>query len=408
MMLSTRISLGLALALVLAGCGGGGGSAPAPTPVVPFLPATFQPATVALGQTSFTSAAVNAGGLDDGTLANPTAILEAGGRTWVADTANNRVLAYAGVPSTNGQAALFALGQADVFSNAPATTPTGMSQPVGLAFGGGRLYVSEFVNNRVLIFDSLPGASGVAANAALGQGDLSSAIPGTTQARLASPVGIHAGGGRLVLADSGNHRVLVWNGLPSQNGTNADLVLGQSDFNSGTVNAGNPMAAPSADSMSAPYGVWTDGVRLVVADRGNNRVLVWTTFPTVNGQPADLVLGQMDFVSSAPAGGASGLRLPSDVTSNGQQLLVADGDNHRVLLWEAFPTMNAAPADRVLGQSTFTNVAPNDDDQDLAIDPTPSIRTLNGTGGFLFADLVGPRLWVGDFRNNRVLRFDTQ
>ena len=401
-----RSALLLCVAFVLAACGTGGGEAPAPVPVVPFLPTTFQPAVVALGQTSFTGGTANAGGLDDGTLANPTCAIEAGGRLWVADTGNNRVMAYAGVPSVNGQAALFALGQADVFSNTPATSPSGMSQPAGLAFAGGRLYVSEFTNNRVLIFNSLPNASGVAANAALGQGDLSSSIGGTTQARLSSPVGIHAGGGRLVLADSGNHRVLVWNGLPSQTGTNADLVLGQNDFISGDVNAGNPMAAPSADSMSAPYGVWTDGVRLVVADRGNNRVLIWTTFPTTNGQPADLVLGQPDFVTAAPASGAAGLRLPCDITSNGQQLVVADGDNHRLLVWDTFPTTTAASADRVLGQANFVNVAPNDDDQDLMTDATPSARTLNGFGGFLFARLAGSRLWVGDFRNHRVLRFD--
>ncbi|MDF1700847.1 MAG: hypothetical protein P1V36_06785 [Planctomycetota bacterium] len=403
-----RTILLLLLACGLASCGSSGDSAPQPQPqpIVPFVPATFQAASVVLGQTSFTSGVVNAGGLDAGTLANPTAAVEAGGRLWVADVANNRVLAYAGVPATNGLDAVVALGQPDRFSNLPGTTATTMSQPVGLVAAGGRLYVSEFANNRVLIFDTLPNVDGAAANAVLGQGDLSSAIAGTTQARLASPVGIHYGGGRFVLADSANHRVLVWNGLPFQNGENADLVLGQADFISGTVNAGNPMAAPDASSMSSPYGVWTDGVRLVVADRGNNRVLIWTTFPTTDGQAADLVLGQADFLSAAPSSGASGLRLPSGVTGNGEQLLVADADNNRVLVWDAFPLASGQAADRILGQSTFVSVAPNDDDQDLVRGATPSARTLDGTGGFLFAGLFGTRLWVGDFRNHRVLRFD--
>ncbi len=392
--------------LLLAACGSGGGSAP-PAPVVPFLPGTFQPASVVLGQPVFTTALPNGGGLDAATLANPAAALEAGGALWVADVANNRVLRYAGVPSVNGGAADVVLGQADAFANQPGTSATRMNQPVGIASAGGRLYVSDFANHRVLIYDTFPNADGAAAHAVLGQGDLDSAISGTTQARLANPVGIHAGGGRFVLADSANHRVLVWNGLPFMNGENADLVLGQGDFNSGDVNRGNPMAAADASSMNGPFGVWTDGTRLVVADRGNNRVLVWSTFPTSNGQAADLVLGQADFSAVAPASGAAGLRLPSSVAGNGTQLIVADGDNHRVLVWDSFPTVSAQPADRVLGQSTFANVAPNDDDQDLMMDATPSARTLNGLGGFLFVGLAGPRLWVGDFRNHRVLRFDS-
>lgn len=398
-----RVLLAFALGL-LAACGSGGGAPP--PPVVPFVPATFQAALAVLGQTSFTGQVANEGGRDEATLSNPTAALEAGGRLWVADTANHRVLAYAGVPGTNGLGALLAVGQPDVFSGGAGVGPASMSQPVGLAYGGGRLYVSDFGNHRVLIYDALPGADGASASAALGQGDLSSAIPGTTQARLTEPVGIHAGGGRLVLADAGNHRVLVYNGLPLQMGASADLVLGQPDFLQGTVNRGNPLAAPSADSMNTPFGVWTDGTRLVVADQGNNRVLVWTTFPTTNGQPADLVLGQADFVSSVPAAGAAGLRQPSDVTGNGAQLVVADGGNNRILVWDVFPAANAAPADRVLGQSLFANTAPNDDDQDLQQDATPSARTLNGFGGFLFASLEGRRLWVGDFRNHRMLRFD--
>ncbi len=398
-----RILLSLGLALTVCACGSGGGGSGASGPIVPFLPATFTPATVVLGQGSFTGAVPNAGGLDGGTLSGPTAAIEAGGSVWVADALNHRVLRYAGLPSVNGAGASSALGQPDLFSGSAATSATTMNQPVGLVAAGGRLYVSDFGNHRVLIFSGLPANTGVAASAALGQGDLSSNIAGSNQARLTNPVGIDAGGGRFVLADAGNHRVMVWNSLPTVNGQPADLVLGQAAFGDSTVNAGG---AASASSLSNPFGVWTDGVRLVVADKGNNRILVWTTFPTTNGQAADLVLGQPSFSAVAPGGGASGARQPSGVTSNGVQLVVADGDNHRVLVWNTFPTASAQGADVVLGQSTFLNTAPNDDDQDLFQDATPSARTLNGGGGFLFAGLAGKRLWVGDFRNNRVLRLD--
>ena len=38
---------------------------------------------------------------------------------------------------------------------------------------------------------------------------------------------------------------------------------------------------------------------LVVIDAGNHRALVWNQFPQSNSQPADLVLGQPDFTTSA-------------------------------------------------------------------------------------------------------------
>ena len=36
--------------------------------------------------------------------------------------------------------------------------------------------------------------------------------------------------GKLVVTDSENHRVLIWNALPTANGQPADLVLGQADM----------------------------------------------------------------------------------------------------------------------------------------------------------------------------------
>jgi DNA-binding beta-propeller fold protein YncE len=107
--------------------------------------------------------------------------------------------------------------------------------------------------------------------------------------------------GKLLVADSGHNRVLVWNQIPLTSGQPADLVLGQPDFTSCDANA--PMSQGGASlvsnrSLAAPVGLWTDGTRLVVIDAGNHRALIWNSFPRSNFQPADLVLGQPDFTTA--------------------------------------------------------------------------------------------------------------
>ncbi|MFC7655234.1 hypothetical protein ACFQV8_00495 [Pseudonocardia benzenivorans] len=50
-----------------------------------------------------------------------------------------------------------------------------------------------------------------------------------TRAWCYSPRGVHVDADHLVVADSGNHRVLIWHGVPAQDGRPADVVLGQPD-----------------------------------------------------------------------------------------------------------------------------------------------------------------------------------
>ncbi|HRP46550.1 MAG TPA: hypothetical protein PLT07_03290 [Trueperaceae bacterium] len=157
-------------------------------------------------------------------------------------------------------------------------------------------------------------------------------------------------GGRLIVADTSNNRVLIWDEVPTEIDTPADLVLGQPDLISGASNAGGPVAA---NTLNHPCNVWSDGTRLVVADSYNNRVLIWNTFPTTDFADADIVLGQADFVGDVSASGAAGFDYPYSVDSNGNQLFVADANNNRVLVWSTFPTTTAQPADAVLGQVDF-------------------------------------------------------
>ena len=64
-------------------------------------------------------------------------------------------------------------------------------------------------------------------------------------------------------------------------GQSADIVLSAIDFD----NAGGGLL------FNHPSGIASDGTRLLLVDRNNNRVLIWSNAPSGNTAP-DLVLGQ--------------------------------------------------------------------------------------------------------------------
>jgi hypothetical protein len=198
------------------------------------------------------------------------------------------------------------------------------------------------------------------ASLVLGQPDFATTTdPYTTQSGFRNPTGIATDGNILVLADTDNNRVLIWNTIPSTIDQPADVVLGQKDFTSIL-----PIAVNSTQ-FRGPEGVWVQGARLFVADTQNHRVMIWNTIPTTNNQAADLVLGEPNFSTSPPATTsdlpptASNLFSPVSVTSDGQRLFVTDLGHHRVLIWNSIPTQNGQAADVVVGQPNMTSEGDN-------------------------------------------------
>jgi uncharacterized protein (TIGR03437 family) len=130
---------------------------------------------------------------------------------------------------------------------------------------------------------------------------------------------------RLLLADSNNNRVLVWTSLPDAN-TPPDLVLGQPDFQSNYAGSG-----PDGMSWPGQVALAPDG-RVVVADSYNDRLLIWKSFPRASGQPADLTL-------RTPA-----LRWPWGVWTDGVRLVATSTGGRSILFWNRFPdSPNQAP-----------------------------------------------------------------
>ncbi len=361
---------------------------------------TFASADLVLGQPDFVSdgtSPVSSTSLNGpgGIAIDPTT-----GKVFVADRGNHRILRYASAASlANGASAEIAFGQLS-FSGSVANHQGGaiagntLFSPTGLFVdAAGRLWVADTGNHRVLMFEHASDrVMAPHADRVFGQFNFTTNTADTTATKMDFPRGVWIdAAGNLWVADSSSHRVLRFaNAAAKTNGAAADQVLGQANF----VSNGT---AVSATRMQAPYGVSVDVTgTLWVADSFNQRILRFSNAATLaDGAAADFVLGQPDFVSSAPATTASGMFFPRmAVADPAGALWVSDG-NDRLLRFDAVATKSSgAAADGVLGQADFVSFSSGLAANQLALNSAPP----------LFVDPAG-NLWSADGNNNRVLRF---
>ena len=339
-----------------------------------------------------------------------------------------------------GQAARLVLGQKTFTAQDSGATDQLLGAVGGIAVANDTLFVTDAnrlgaspINHRVLVFrdlsQQLPQLRGEIAPdisrcpVCTGRADLILGQPGfdnkpdlsLSQAGLRAPLAVATDGKVLAIADTDNNRVLIWRSLPTVNGQPADIVVGQADFKSNT--AARP---PTAASLLGPQGVWIQNGRLMVADTANDRALIWNSIPTSNGQKADVVLGQPDFVTVPPQNlaqkpfdpKATTLLSPTGISSDGVRLYIADLGHNRVLIWNSIPATNQQPADLVIGQPDMTSAASNNSKalceakgkDDKGEDTFPDL--CKATLAFpRFALSDGQRMFIADGGNDRVLVF---
>ncbi len=208
-------------------------------------------------------------------------------------------------------------------------------------------------------------------------------------------------------------------------------VFGQPGTPRGLAELASPPAiAPNlaeARSLFRPNSVAVDTSAdppiLYVADTGNHRVLAWRDATLSQmARPADLVIGQRDFDSSAPLnitaaqGFTSALWAPTSVAVDGEgNLFVADAGNNRVLRFpKPFEQPEGEPicADLVIGQPDLRSNLPNRSSSASAPPTASSIKTnASSIGGVQNASLTFDaegNLWFSDSGNHRILRYPAE
>ncbi|MBN2165048.1 MAG: T9SS type A sorting domain-containing protein [Marinilabiliaceae bacterium] len=309
-----------------------------------------QPATLIVGQPNFTSneTAYSQYAIP---LSSASAISSTG-MLAVVSQINGRILLWDTIPTTNGAPASIILGKPNFEGSEVGCTQSLTNSCKGVAFSpdGKKLLVSDGSNNRVLIWNTIPTTNGAPADVVIGQTNFTDTLPGCTENKMKFPWGIFVNNdGKLFINDSYNHRVLIYNTIPTTNGAPADVVIGKPDFSTSSFgNAANQMGLSYYSTVSP------DG-KLLISDRGNNRILIYDSIPTMNNAAADVVIGQDDFGYSISGLANNKFDIPIGVTvAPSGMLAVGDFNNNRVLIFNQVPTTNGAAADIVLGQPDFT------------------------------------------------------
>lgn len=319
--------------------------------------------------------------------------------------------------------ASWVIGQEDIDSQVllPGRNARYLKLPMAVEYdtSNKRLFVADTWNNRVLAFDMTPGQveSGMAATHVLGQENFESYEVAVAADRLSfgsrNALGIGPAGGRpaamaldkvnqrLFVADGENNRVLVFDMHPNRirNGADAIGVIGQTDFTSKEPGL-------SAAKFSLPGDMVMDEAnqRLFMELPFQDRILVFDVNPStfVNGLEASWVIGQPDFTSTGGGIGRDRIQQPDGISYDPllNHLYVTDKFNNRILTFDVQPARmsNMPEAIGVIGEDDFetASVGPGiyRDHQDMLFDPRGN-----------FFDPVGRRLFQSEGTNGRLTVF---
>jgi hypothetical protein len=197
--------------------------------------------------------------------------------------------------------------------------PLLFNHPKGIATDGKRLLLADTYNNRILIWNKLP-IRNEEPDLVLGQKNFITNNPGKGLDQLNWPVSVATDSKHVLVADTENDRILIWKEFPKRNGQKADIVLQGSE----------ELGIDTRGNILWPWAVWTDGRKLIVTSTMARQVLIWKEFPKRDNQPPDIILKLPEFGT------------PRSIGSDGKRLIVGDhnafGNRMGTFVWKSFPT----------------------------------------------------------------------
>ncbi len=340
--------------------------------------------TSACGASGVWNLVLDLTGITDGTHVVTVEIVDQPTRTTTSSVVKSTGTVCVGGATTftTNMNARYVIGQADFVSNSAnrggAVAANTLRDPVGLTVSNGKLYIADAGNNRVLVFNSLPTSNGGNADVVVGQAGFTTAASGVSNTLMAGIQTVSVAGNYLAVSEWTNARVSLW---PLSNLTAATMFLGQPDSTSQVVNNGGI----SASSLGAAAGLAATATNLYVGDVTNNRIMSYPISTLATAGAASLAIGQSDFITGTAGSGSTGFGNPYSVSTDGTKLAVLDNANDRVMIYNSIPT-NGGVADVTWGGYGVTATGLN-----------------NPVGVFI----GGGKMFIADRSSDRILVFNS-
>jgi hypothetical protein len=267
--------------------------------------------------------------------------------------------------------------------------------------------VADTNNHRLNFYNPAPTATGATPNFFIGKvvaGFNGRNAMAADKTNFLAPYGMLLKGTQMFVADTGNHRVLVWNGIPTTNDTAPNFAIGQQDVDTVTF----PSGSSAQNTLNSPRGLCASSNKLFVTESGNHRVSIYNLPITGNQPNAIAVLGQPTYLDNsscaATSKGCFNQAWGCFYDEVSDELFVTDRNNHRIIYWQNFMTNFEAGPDPMDGgasdakQFLGTWVFGSNDATSAC-----SATKLNTPIG-VWADATN--LWIADTGNKRVVGFN--
>ena len=262
-----------------------------------------------------------------------------------------------------------------------------------LVVAGGRVYVSLYNGNKIVVYNQIPDDPNQSPDFAIGSPNIHT---NTLETNYFITNGVPASNGQSLFVSSDFDRKLyVWRNLPDESGAHPDWVY----------------SLPFPPWDNALWGDPSTGSEQALALAGRSTVYVWTQLP-LDGETPDLIYEKS--IGSVTFQDLSGVALDD------QYFYLADSRANKVYIWEGLPDPQEGPAitldvdepGRLDSDGEYLVVTTTFDEikfriyrvADLASNPQP--YPVDNPGGFnlpMDAALAQGALFLADTSFNRVL-----